>query len=425
MLKNYILIPLLIILFTAVVFFLNFTAPGSSLNQEPIKVGILHSLTGTMAISESPVVDATLMAIEEINQKGGINGRLIEPITVDGQSNWPNFALQAENLITENRVDAIFGCWTSACRKSVKPIIEKHDSIFIYPLQYEGLEQSPNILYTGSAPNQQIIPAIKWAYENIGKRFFLIGSDYIFPRTANAIINDQIRTLKGEIVGEEYIPLGDQDVKQVVEKIIKSQPDMIINTINGDTNTAFFKELHKIEQGNKQIPVLSFSISESEIPNIGVDNLIGNYASWNYFQSIPSVENRKFVNNFKKKYGADRPTSDPMEAAYFGVYLWAQAVESAGSSSPQAVLNALKTQSFNAPEGVVSVDSQTMHTWKIVRIGRINSKGQFDIVWSSETPLRPVPYPPSRTINEWNKFLNDFYTLWGKNWSNNNLNIEK
>lgn len=390
----------------------------TSIRKNPIKVGILHSLSGTMAISEIPVADATRMAIEEINQNGGVLGRRLEIITLDGKSDWPTFAKEAEDLIAVKHVDVIFGCWTSACRKSVKPVIEKYDSLFVYPLQYEGLEQSPNILYVGSAPNQQIIPAVKWSFDNLGRRFFLVGSDYIFPHTANAIITDQVKALNGEIVGEEYIPLGSSNVASIIEKIKESKPDVILNTINGDTNSFFFRELYRDGITADAIPTLSFSISENEIPDIGIENLVGNYAAWNYFQSIDSQENHAFVTAFRKRYGSGRLTSDAMEAAYFGVYLWAQAVESAGSSAPRAVLNALKTQSFNAPEGVVSVDSQTMHTWKIVRIGKINSEGQFDIVWDSQYPIRPVPYPPSRSIEEWNKFLQKFYELWGNQWSN-------
>lgn len=383
--------------------------------QEPIKVGILHSFSGTMAISEKAVAESTLMAIDEINAQGGLLERKIQAIVVDGKSDWPTFAAEAENLITKQGVSAIFGCWTSACRKSLKPVVEKYNSLLIYPLQYEGLEMSPHILYLGAAPNQQIIPAIKWASENFGKRLFLVGSDYIFPRTANEIIKEQVKNLKGEIVGEEYITLGSSDVKDVIAAIKKNPPDVIINTINGDTNKAFFAALHQ-DKAIEDIPVLSFSISENEIPAIGIANLEGKYAAWNYFQSIQRPENRLFVKNFQRRYGQERVTSDPMEAAYFGVYLWAQAVEKAGTPDPQMVIDTLKMQSFDAPEGVVSVDRQTMHTWKIMRIGRVQADGQFEIVWDSIYPIRPVPYPASRSIRDWNQFLMHLYQQWGQQW---------
>ncbi|NET72496.1 MAG: urea ABC transporter substrate-binding protein [Sphaerospermopsis sp. SIO1G2] len=298
--------------------------------QTPIKVGILHSLTGTMAISEQSVADATLMAIEEINNHGGILGKQIKPIIVDGKSDWDIFAQEAENLITNEQVVTVFGCWTSASRKTVKPIFEKYNNLLIYPVQYEGLEQSPNIVYTGAAPNQQIIPAVKWSFDNLGKKFFLVGSDYIFPRTANAIIKDQVTALNGEILGEEYIPLGDGNVELVIQEIIDTQPEIILNTINGDSNLSFFSSIRKHGITPEKIPIISFSLAEPEIKKIPNQDIVGDYAVWNYFQSIDTSSNQKFIQKFKVRYGQDRVTSDPIEAGYFGVYLWAKAVEDAG-----------------------------------------------------------------------------------------------
>lgn len=388
------------------------------MGTKPIKVGILHSLSGTMAISEKSVADATLMAIEEINQKGGISGRKIEPVVVDGRSDWPTFAKEAERLITEEKVSVVFGCWTSASRKTVKPIFEKYNHLLFYPVQYEGLEQSPNIVYTGAAPNQQIIPAVKWCVDNLGKRFFLVGSDYVFPRTANAIIKDQVAALRGNILGEEYILLGSRDVKEAVRKIVKTHPDVILNTINGDSNVAFFMELHKAGIIPEKIPVMSFSIAEDELRVLGVKNMAGNYACWNYFQTVDTKENKDFVERFKKKYGPDRVTDDPIEAGYFGVYLWAQAAREAGIDDVNKVRKAIASQSLSAPEGMVYIDSENNHTWKTVRIGKIREDGQFDIVWSSAKPVRPVPYPIYRTKSEWDKFLKDLYEGWGKEWAN-------
>ncbi len=385
---------------------------------EPIKVGVLHSLTGTMAISETSVVDATLLAIEELNGKGGVLGRPVKPIVVDGASDWPTFAKEAERLIVEEKVSVVFGCWTSASRKTVKPVFEKQDHLLFYPVQYEGLEMSPNIIYTGAAPNQQLIPAVKWAFENLGKRFFLVASDYVFPRSANAIMKDQIKALRGEILGEEYILLGSSDVRGVVQRIIATQPDVILNTINGDTNVAFFRELKQAGITGDKIPTISFSIAEDELRTLGAKMMVGDYAAWNYFQSIKSDENAGFVERFQKKYGPHRVTDDPMEAAYFGVYLWAQAVEHAETDDVKAVRQAIKNQSFMAPEGLVSVDADNNHTWKAVRIGKITEKGQFDIVWTSEKPVRPVPYPVYRSEEEWHQFLQNLYEGWGKKWAN-------
>ncbi len=388
------------------------------LHNETIKVGILHSQTGTMKISEKPVIDATLLAIEEINSQGGVLGRKIEPVVVDGKSDIDEFARAAEKLITQDKVLTVFGCWTSACRKTVKPIFEEYDNLLIYPVQYEGLEQSPNIVYTGAAPNQQIIPAVKWAFDNIGQRFFLVGSDYVFPRTANEIIKDQVIGLQGEIVGEEYLILGSEKVEDIVDRIAATQPDVILNTINGSSNVAFFKALREAGITPEKIPTISFSIAEEELRSMKILDMVGDYAAWNYFQSIETPENQNFVAKFKQKYGQERVTNDPIEAGYFGVYLWAQAVEKAGTFNLNTIQENIKDRSFDAPEGVVYLDPETQHTWKYVRIGKIRNDGQFEIVWNSGKPIRPVPYPISRSKAEWEDFLNNLYLSWNKKWAN-------
>ncbi len=384
----------------------------------PIKVGILHSLTGTMAISEKSVVDATLLAIEEINHKGGLLGKKIQPIVVDGKSDWSIFAKEAERLISKEKVVTVFGCWTSASRKTVKPIFEKHNHLLIYPVQYEGLEQSPNIVYTGAAPNQQIIPAVKWSFDNLGKKFFLVGSDYVFPRTANEIIKDQVNALGGKILGEEYILLGSKDLKGIIEKIVATKPDIILNSINGDSNIAFFKALRKAGITPETIPTISFSIAEEELRSMNIKDVVGDYAAWNYFQKLDNSDNQNFVNQFKNKYGQNRVTSDPMEASYFGVYLWAQAVKDIGTTNIKAIRESIKGESFNAPGGVVYIDKDNQHTWKSVRIGKITADGQFEITWNSEKPIRPIPYPITRSKAEWDNFLNSLYLNWNKNWAN-------
>jgi urea transport system substrate-binding protein len=375
-------------------------------------------MDGTMAISEKPVLDATLLAIEELNAQGGLLGRRIEPVIANGKSDGATFAAEAERLITQEKVSVIFGCWTSASRKAVRPVVERHDHLLIYPVQYEGLEQSPNIVYTGAAPNQQIIPAVKWCFDRGWKRFFLLASDYIFPRAANEIIRDQVDALGGEIAGEEYLLLGAQDVSRAVEKIVQAKPDVILNTLNGDTNIAFFRELERRGVTPETIPTLSFSIAEHELLSMDTKAMAGNYAAWNYFQSVPSAENKSFVNAFKKKYGKDRVTDDPIEAGYFGVLLWAQAVTEGGTEEVRAVRHAMKNQSFSAPEGIVYIDPGTQHTWKTVRIGVVTEDGQFRIVWTSEKPVRPEPYPPSRSRSEWDKFTEALYQGWGNRWDN-------
>jgi len=396
----------------------------SLVRSDPIRVGVLHSLTGTMAISEQSVVDATLLAIEELNEQGGLLGRSILPVVADGESDGPTFASKAEHLILEESVSVVFGCWTSASRKTVKPIFEEHNHLLFYPVQYEGLESSPNIVYTGAAPNQQIVPAVKWCIDHLGERIFLVGSDYVFPRSANAIARDQIVALGAHVVGEEYLLLESRDVTGIVQSIMDAKPDVILNTINGDSNVAFFKALRHAGITPKIIPTMSFSIAEEELRALGPPDMVGDYACWNYFQSVDTDENRAFVKRFKKKYGPDRVTDDPMEAAYFGVHLWAQAVEEAGTAKVAEVRKAITRQTLRAPEGLVSIDAENNHTAKTVRVGRIGKDGQFEILWSSETPVQPVPYPVYRSAAEWNAFLDNMYIAWGRSWENPGITHE-
>ncbi len=384
----------------------------------PIKVGILHSLTGTMAISEKPVMQATLLAIEEINAQGGLLGRPIEPIIADGKSNWDTFAKQAEYLITQEKVRVIFGCWTSASRKRVKTIVEKHKSLLFYPVQYEGLETSPNIVYMGAAPNQQIIPAISWAIQNFGSRMYLVGSDYVFPRVANWLIHKQAPLLHGAIVGETYLQLGTTNMNQVIADLKLLKPDVVINSINGSSNIAFFTALQKAGITANNIPVMSLSLSETELYKINKNtNISGHYATWNYFQSINTPENKAFVQAYQSHYGANLPVSDPMEAAWNAVHLWAQAVRSAQTCDTTTVRQTIRHQSFAAPEGIVSIDSRSQHAWKTARIGQIQENGQFNILWSSSQPIRPMPYPPIVSKQEAEAYLNQLYLNWHKHWS--------
>ena len=364
-----------------------------------VKIGILHSMTGTMSFSERDLVDVIYLAIKEINLDGGLLGKELEPVLADGASDPNKFATEADRLIIENKVAVIFGCWTSSCRKSVKPVIERHHHLMFYPLQYEGLEQSPNIIYTGATPNQQIIPSIHWALENIGKRVYLVGSDYIFPRAANMIIKDQLKSRGITPLGETYLPLGSSDLTQTLKEITELKPDLVVNTINGDSNIAFFKGMNALNK----VKVLSYSIGEPEVRAIGIGLVEGHYAAWNYFQSIESDDNRRFIEAFKLEFGADRVVNDPMEATYIGVKLWAQAVRSAGTFEPLRIRSTLANQSLNAPHGVVSVEAKTQHLWKTVRIGQVRGDGQFEVVWSSESPIRPSPFPTYHKKQEWLK----------------------
>lgn len=358
-----------------------------------IKIGVLHSLTGTMAASEAPLVDAVRLAVEEVNQSGGLNGEQLEMVVADCRSDAGYCAQQAEKLITLDKVHALFGCWTSTCRKAVKTVVEKHRHLLFYPVQYEGLEQSPDIIYTGAAPNQQITPMVIWALQHRGKRVYLIGSDYVFPRTANQIVKKLFSAQGGQLVAERYVSLGEQNLDAVVSEIAAQRPDFVLNTLNGDSNVSFFRALHKAGVRAEEIPVFSTSIAEVELAAMGADMMAGQYAAWNYFQSAPGDENRAFIERFRHRFGPQRLLDDPMEAAYIGVKLWMNAVRSSGTLDIPTVKTHLELGSLSAPEGIVAVDAETRHLWKTVRIGKARADGQFEIVWQSSGLVRPAPFP--------------------------------
>ncbi len=387
-------------------------------NRAPIVVGILHSQTGPMAVSESSMIDAEVLALEQINASGGLLGRQVAWVIADGASDWPRFAAQAQHLIVKEEACVVFGCWTSASRKSVLPVFEKFDHLLVYPMAYEGLEQSDNVIYTGAAPNQQITPAVQWCHEKLGaNRFFLIGSDYIWPHCVNAIIGDQLVGLGAERVGEVYVRFGSTDFAAAVREIAAAKPDVVLSTVVGDSALAFAKELRKAGIRLDQTPVLTFALAEDELRSVSRDDIVGTYAAWNYFQSIDRPENAEFVRAFKARYGQDRPISDVITTAYNSVMLWAQAVRESGTTDVQQVRYAIRHQSLNAPEGIIAVDPATQHTWRPVSIGRVRQDGQFDIVWTSKTAVRPVPFPISRTRTQWQEFVEALARGWGGKWA--------
>ncbi len=374
-----------------------------------------------MAVSEKPVIDATLLAIEQINASGGLLGKQIEPVIADGKSDENVFAAEAERLITQEHVDVLFGCWTSASRKAVKPIVEKYNHLLFYPVQYEGMEESDHIIHTGAAPNQQIIPAVSWAVKKFGPRVYLVGSDSIFPRVANWLIRQQLPLIHATLAGEKYLQAGSRDVAVIIADIHKQQPDVIFNTINGEANIAFFHALKQAGIHADETPVMSFSLAEPGIRQIPVDDIAGHYAAWTYFQSLPGKENKKFVAAFHQRFGdgsgGGKAVSDPMEAAWIGVQMWANAVRSAHTSDPKVIRQSILRESMQAPEGIVSVDQANRHLWKTPYIGQVNRQHQFDIVWSGGHPLRPFPYPLFVSQYEAEKLLKDLYANWGNQWS--------
>ncbi|GEA81554.1 urea ABC transporter substrate-binding protein [Cellulomonas uda] len=359
---------------------------------DSIKIGFLNSLSGTMAISEQTVRDALDLAAEEINAAGGVLDKKLEIVAEDGASEPTVFAEKAEKLIKSDCVAAVFGGWTSSSRKAMLPVFESNKSLLFYPVQYEGLEASPNIFYTGATTNQQIIPAMDYLKEQGVTKVFLVGSDYVFPRTANKEIIAYSEANGIEIVGEEYAPLGHTDFSTIVTKLKGSGAEAVFNTLNGDSNVAFFKEYKNVGLTAETTPVVSVSIAEEEVGGIGVDNIVGQLTAWNYYQTVESPQNATFVKAFKAKYGDDRVTSDPMEAAYTSLYLWKGMVEKAKSFDVADVQAAADGVTFDAPEGTVTVNGDNHHIAKTALIGKIDADGLIYPVWESDGPIDPDPF---------------------------------
>jgi len=357
---------------------------------DTIKLGFLNSTSGAMSISEQTVRDSLALAADEINASGGILGKKIEAVDEDGASDPAIFAEKIGKLLTSDCVAAVFGGWTSASRKAMLPVVEANNGLLFYPVQYEGLEASKNIYYTGATTNQQIIPAMDFLKSKGVKTLFLAGSDYVFPRTANKIIKQYAKELGIEIVGEEYVPLDKDDWSTQVAKIVKAKPDFVFNTINGSSNVGFIKAYYEQGLSPQTSPIISVSIAEEEAPAMGKD-VTGQYAAWNYFESVKSPANDTFIKAFQAKHPG-RPTSDPMEAAYTSLYLYKNIVEKAGSFDVDKVNAASGGVSFDAPEGNVTINGENHHIAKTALIGQINSDNQFDVVWSSEKPIEPDPF---------------------------------
>ena len=381
-------------------------------SKDPIKVGVLHSLSGTMAISETVLKDVALMAIEEINAKGGVMGRMLEPVVVDPASNWPLFAEKARQLISQDKVAVTFGCWTSVSRKSVLPVFEELNSLLFYPVQYEGEELSKNVFYTGAAPNQQAIPAVEYLMSKDGgsaKRWVLLGTDYVYPRTTNKILRSFLKS-KGVAeadIMEEYTPFGHSDYQTIIAKIKKfaaeGKKTAVVSTINGDSNVPFYKELGNQGLKATDVPVVAFSVGEEELRGVDTKPLVGHLAAWNYFMSLKNPANAEFTKkwaDYAKKKGIaghkDKPlTNDPMEATYIGIYMWKQAVEKAKSTGTDKVIAAMAGQTFKAPGGFTStMDMKNHHLHKPVFIGEIKADGQFNVVWKTSGPVRANPWSP-------------------------------
>ena len=373
---------------------------GIAVGDNYVTVGQLHSVTGTMAISETGSVEAERLAIKQINDMGGVLGRKIKIIQEDGASDWPTFAEKAKKLLVKDKVASVFGCWTSASRKAVLPIFEKENGMLYYPTFYEGLEASKNVIYTGQEATQQIIWGLDWAYKQGCRTFFLIGSDYIWPRTSNKIARIHIeKHLKGaKVVGEEYYPLGHTNFNSLINKIKLKKPDCIYSIVVGGSNVSWYKQLNAAgitgeSLAKKKKLLLTISTTEDEILGVGGANVAGFYACMKYFQSLPNENNVKFVKAFKEMWGEDSVIGDVTQAAYLGPWLWKFTVEKAGSFDIDKIAPASGGVEFEgAPEGYVRI-ADNHHLWSRAKIGRMLENGQFEVIAESEDLIKPDPFP--------------------------------
>jgi urea transport system substrate-binding protein len=384
---------------------------------DTIKVGILHSLSGTMAISETSLKDVALMTIDEINAKGGVLGKKLEPVVVDPASNWPLFAEKARGLISQDKVAVVFGCWTSVSRKSVNPVFKELNGLLFYPVQYEGEELEKNVFYTGAAPNQQAIPAVEYLMSKEGgsaKRWVLLGTDYVYPRTTNKILRAFLKSkgVADDDIMEDYTPFGHSDYQTIIARIktfsSAGKKTAVVSTINGDSNVPFYKELGNSGIKATDVPVVAFSVGEEELRGVDTKPLVGQLAAWNYFESIKNPTNADFIKKYKayaKSHNLPNAdtvvTNDPMEATYIGINMWKQAVEKAKSTDTDKVIAAMGGQTFKAPDGfTVEMDPKNHHLHKPVFIGEVQDDGQFKVVWKTKEPIKAQPWSPYVAGNE-------------------------
>ena len=391
--------------------------PAGAHAADTIKIGILHSLSGTMAISETALKNVALMTIEEINAGGGVLGKKLEPVVVDPASNWPLFAERARQLLAQDKVAAVFGCWTSVSRKSVLPVFKELNGLLFYPVQYEGEELEKNVFYTGAAPNQQAIPAVEYLMSEEGggaKRFVLLGTDYVYPRTTNKILRAFLKSkgVSDADILEDYTPFGHADYQTIIARIkqfaAEGKKTAVVSTINGDSNVPFYKELGNAGLKATDVPVVAFSVGEEELRGVDTKPLLGHLAAWNYFMSVDNPQNKAFIEKYRawaKKNAVPNAdtvvTNDPMEATYVGLHMWKQAVEKAGSTDVDKVIAAMGGQTFKAPSGfTLTMDATNHHLHKPVLIGEVRADGQFDVVWQTQQPIRAQPWSPFIEGNE-------------------------
>jgi urea transport system substrate-binding protein len=382
--------------------------------RPPIIVGLLHSQTGSLAISEKSLIDAERMAVEEINARGGIAGRLIEVRTADGRSDASTFASEARRLIGTEKVSVIFGAYTSESRKAVRAVVEERYNLLFAPGVYEGIERSSRVIYAGGSANQYVPPVIRWAVDTLkSRRFYVVGSEEIWSRSVAEVAKDSIKAAGAELAGESYLPMNGSDVEAMVRAIKEARADIVLSSILGDSNSPFYSALRRDGLSPDKLPVVSYSVAEDELRQLPPGDVAGHYSAWNYFQSVDRPANREFVRKFKARFGDDRVTSDPIVAAYNSVMIWAQTVEELGSPEPSTVIEQLGRQSLNAPDAIVTIDPESHVCWRQFHIGRAGPDGQFAIVYSITKPVRPLTFFPTRSSEQWRAFLGGIQAGWG------------
>ncbi len=386
--------------------------------REPIVVGLIHSETGPLAISERSLLDAEILALEEINAKGGIAGRRVKGVKADGRSDSVTFASQALRLIEKENADVLVGGWTAECRKAMLEVVEKKESLLIFPANFEGIERSAHAIYVGGSANQVVLPAVRWCFDALkARKFFVIGTEEVWSRVASEIAKDGIKAAGGELAGELYLPLVGGDSQTLVEMIRSAKPDVVLNFLVGDSNVPFYVALRRAGLAPDKLPVVAFSVAEDEQKRFPPGEMTGHYAAWSYFQSLDRPENVEFVRKFKARHGEARAISDAMVAAYNGVMIWAQAADEAGTGKPKVVMDRFDRQSFDAPEGIVTIDPDSRIAWRPFYVGKIRADGQFDVVWSINKPICPVPFVATRSKMQWLSLLAELKGRWGGRWS--------
>ena len=385
----------------------------------PIRLGLVHSQTGYLAISEKSLLDAEILAIDEINAAGGVDGHRVSWVAPDCRSDPATFAAQARELIEKEGVAALFGTWTSECRKAVLPVVEARAGLLFFPGNFEGIERSPRAVYAGGAANQSILPAVRWAFDSLkARRFFVLGIDEVWSRTSAEIAKDAVRCAGAEVVGESYLAAASSGVDESIEAIRRGKPDVVLNFLFGDSNPTFYSAFKRAGFAADALPVVAFGFSEDESRRFVPGDVVGHYAAWNYFQSVPRPENQDFIRRFRAKYGEGRAVGDAMVAAYNGVHFWAQAAREAETADATAVIAALDRQSLDAPDGIITIDPATRVTWRPCHVARLRPDGQqYEVVWSIPRPIRPVTFVGTRSAEEWRAFHAALRARWGGGWA--------